>query len=299
MNVQQESLSFPQSVKADLHLHSRESDGRYTPSQLVKLASNNGLQLISLIDHDTTSGVAEAREEARRQGCFFIDGVEVEATLKDDTGEDHEVHILGYNVDPSSQQLQDNLELIRSHRIERTKEIHKRLRSLGIDTSYKSIRQKARGQTVSRVHIAQVLKEDRYVASIEEAFSRYLAYGKEAFVPRSGPNSKTLIKSIHDAGGKAVWAHPYYSKNDQHIELLVENGLDGLECKHSNFSEETEKHYEELARRHDLFISGGSDYHGTLDEEFTLGEWWFEIKSLPLKLSVGPEQVPTPVPENS
>jgi predicted metal-dependent phosphoesterase TrpH len=288
MSISKVRTTFPGSLRADLHLHSLESDGRFRPSELVSRAVESGLELVALTDHDTLSGLEEARETARELGCYFVNGVEVEATLQNSEGEYFGIHILGYGIDPDDPDLQAVLQRIRDHRVERARMIHERLLDEDVELSFDRVLAKSEGQSLSRVHIAQALRDQEAVDSIDEAFERFLANGKPAYVPKSGPGPEELIAYIHGAGGVAVWAHPYYTGRDEYIGRLVEAGIDGIEAMHSDFSPDSERRYHEMAERHGLFVTGGSDYHGTLEENFTLGDWWLDVDGLPFPVSVNP-----------
>ncbi|MFB6357075.1 MAG: PHP domain-containing protein [bacterium] len=281
-----------QPLRTDLHLHSRISDGRLSPDSLVEKAVEHGLQLISLTDHDTTRGVPTARNKARELGCYFIDGVELETAVKNQDGEEASVHILGYGIDPNNARLNNLMDQIQKHRVLRAQKITEKLeRYCDINISFTNVKNHSKGDSLSRVHVAQVLKEEGHVESIDEAFDRFLGLQQPAYVSREAPGPAELIKLIHYAGGQAVWAHPFYSMNDDLLHPLVEAGLDGIECRHSKFSDDVAVHYMNLAKKHDLFVTGGSDYHGTLEENFTLGDWWWESRNLPITFSVGPDDV--------
>jgi len=288
MELQTKHNGLPAALRADLHLHSRVSDGHFTPAELVHRTVERGLQLISLTDHDTVSGLPEARKIAREAGCFFVNGVELEASLQDDDGSFFGIHILGYGIDPENEELLEALSRIRENRVDRARKIHQRLQTIDINFPFGSIRKQATGETISRVHIAQVLKSQGHVSSMEEAFVRFLGAGKPAYVPRTGPDPEELIKLIQQAGGKAVWAHPYHTHKDEYVEQLVEAGIDGIECIHSDFSKSVTRRYKEMAEQHDLFVTGGSDYHGTLEEDFDLGDIWIEVDRLPFSVAVDP-----------
>jgi len=290
MEIETDLTTLPATKRADLHLHSHESDGRYSPSELVHRAADGGLELIALTDHDTVSGLAAAREAARERDLYFVNGLELEATLQDPDGSFFAIHILGYGMDPTNQDLLDILTRIREKRIQRARQIHFHLEKLDIIIPFEKIEDYSEGESLSRVHVAQVLKDFGYVDSMNEAFDRYLGNDRPAYVPRMGPGPEELIMLIHHAGGHAIWAHPYYTERDEYIEYLVAAGIDGIECSHSEFSDDITRQYRQIAREYDLFITGGSDYHGTLEEEFDLGEWWVEIEEVPFEIAVSPEE---------
>lgn len=246
--------------------------------------------MISITDHDTVAGVPEARQRAHELGLLFVDGIELEATLNGTTQGDP-IHLLGYGIDITHPSLLGILQQIRDNRVERTQEICRKLTMMGYPIPFDEVQSRCEGQSVSRVHIAQVMKQRGFVDSIDEAFLEYIGDDKPAYVSREGPTPEQLIELIHAAGGIAVWAHPYYSRRDGLIEPLLDAGLDGLECFHSQFDEDTSSHYQEMAHENDLIVTGGSDFHGTLEEEFELGDWWFNLDRLPVEPSVAPKDV--------
>ncbi len=278
-------------LRADLHLHSTQSDGRFAAVKVVEMAVEKGLQIVSITDHDTVAGVPAARQRARELGCMFVDGLELEATLEESPDEHDPIHILGYGIDITHPSLLGILQQIRDNRVLRTEEICRQLTVMGYPIEFDRVLERSTGQSVSRVHIAQVMKENGYVGSIDEAFLRLIGDDKPAYVPREGPGPEQLIDLIHAAGGIAVWAHPYYSGRDDLLEPLLDAGLDGIECYHSQFDAETAQHYLSMAEEHDLIVTGGSDFHGTLEENFELGDWWFNLQRLPIPPSVAPKDV--------
>lgn len=288
MEFQTNVTGLPGTLRADLHLHSRVSDGEFEPEELVRRTAERGLQLISLTDHDSVSGLPQARQTAREAGCFFVDGVELEATVEDEDGTFFGIHILGYGIDPENETLLKALSSIRENRVERARKIHERLQSIDVVFPYDAIEKQSTGETIGRVHIAQALKSHGYVSTMDEAFVQFLGAGQPGYVPRTGPAPGELIGLIQQAGGQAVWAHPYHTQNDEYIARLVEAGIDGIECIHSDFTQSISQRYKEMAEEYDLFITGGSDYHGTLEEDFDLGDYWIEMDRLPFSLAVDP-----------
>lgn len=266
------------SVKADLHLHSRFSDGEFSPEKLVRLATRAGLDVISLTDHDTVNGLERAQQAARKYSTRLIPGVELEAFFKTNKST-YSLHILGYNIRDTDTNLRKTLEKIHRARQTRARQILDKLAGLNIELPMDAVLEFARGDLIGRVHIAQALKKLKFVETIEEAFDKYIGDDGPAYVPKDVHNPREIINLIHESGGIAVWAHPWYTGNDALLYPLMDMGLDGLECYHKEFSPLLVRHYLKLARKHDLIVSGGSDYHGSLEENFELGEWWFNPSS--------------------
>ncbi|MGM0381362.1 MAG: PHP domain-containing protein [bacterium] len=264
-------------IKADLHLHSRFSDGKYQPQQLVRMAAETRLKVISLTDHDTINGLEQARRTAQKYNCLFIPGVELEAFFE--TNKDtYSLHILGYNIDYENKKLQKSLKKMHEARRNRARQILGKLSQFNIDLPMEKVLEFARGDLIGRVHIAQALQKLNFVQTMDEAFDRYIGDDSPAYVPKDVHTPAEIIELIHNSGGLAIWAHPYYTENDALLHPLVEMGLDGLECYHREFTHLQKRHYLNLARKHNLIVSGGSDYHGTLEEDFKLGDWWIELE---------------------
>lgn len=243
----------------DLHLHTTASDGLLAPDALVARAQSVGLTIISVTDHDTVSGLADAARAGARVGVRVVPGIEITAV---DRGRD--VHVLGYFIDPVSERLTDFLQNQRADRVRRVREMGAKLESLGYPVDVDAILGSTRrlGRTVGRPAIADALVASGQVASRDDAFQRLLARGRPAFVPRAGPDGADVIRMIHSAGGIASLAHPRLLNDDSLIPVLAEAGLDALEVWHSDHSPQDEQHYSDVAARCLLLRSGGSDYHG-------------------------------------
>ena len=244
----------------DLHLHTTASDGRLSPAQLVARASAAGLTTISVTDHDTVVAFAEVTEAARAVNIRVVPGIEITAV---DDGRD--VHVLGYFFDPLSTTLATVLERQRALRVARVRDIGARLAALGMPIDVESVLLAAAarpGSSVGRPQVARELVQAGYVTSVQDAFDKWLATGRPAFMPRTGPSPAAIVDTIHQAGGVASLAHPAVTKRDELIAPLVEHGLDAIEVYHSDHSPEAEHTYRAMARRLGVLVSGGSDFHG-------------------------------------
>ena len=242
----------------DLHLHTTASDGALSPADLVARVLAAGITTLSVTDHDTTDALAAARAAADAAGATFVDGIEVTAV-------DHErdVHVLGYFADPASPALQAFLARQREDRIRRVSDIAGRLAALGIEIDLHALLiAGAEGRrSIGRPHVAQALVQAGHVSSWDEAFDRYLASGRPAFVPRRGATPADVVHVIHDAGGVAVLAHPGLSGIDAGIPALAAHGLDGIEVRHPEHDGPTEGRYRALAGELRLAVTAGSDFH--------------------------------------
>ncbi|MCS6886462.1 MAG: PHP domain-containing protein [Acidobacteriota bacterium] len=255
----------------DLHLHTTASDGSLTPRELVARAARIGVTAIAITDHDTTEGLQEARQYAAYFNLEVVAGVEISAEYEGT------MHILGYFIDPKCETLQNRLEQMRAARKVRNPQIVEKLRSLGLKISLDEvIAVSGNKQVVGRPHFARVMLEKGYVKSIEEAFEKYLKKGAPAYVPKERLCPKAAIETIHAAGGVAVLAHPYQLKLPAHtlqtvVAELVTFGLDGIEAIYSRHSQQQTEFYTELAKRYDLLITGGSDFHGAVKPDIEIG----------------------------
>ena len=242
---------------ADMHTHTRCSDGKLSPSQLVRKAQKRGLQALAITDHDTVEGLAEGRLAGERCGVEIINGVEISTAF----GE-REIHLLGYFFDPASEGLVKALEDLREGRVSRGRKIVDRLNELGVDLSFEAVEEKAQGAVVARPHVAEALVEAGRVASYQEAFQKYLKDGGPACVRKPLIPVGEALDLLHEAGGVGVMAHPGQWTNDALVRKLVQSGLDGIEVYHPSHRPWLIGYYQRLARGGDLIETGGSDYHG-------------------------------------
>jgi 3',5'-nucleoside bisphosphate phosphatase len=248
----------------DLHMHSTCSDGTMTPRELIVYAKEKGLRTISVTDHDTISHIKDVLTAAAESDIEVIPGIEVSAEY-DARGT---MHILGYYIDPENDEIYDMLQDFRDGRDERNPKIIARLNELGLKIEYKDILKESAGQSVGRPHIARVLVNKGYVKDTKEAFDVYLAKGALAYFDRVRFSPEKIISVIHASGGLAFLAHPKQLgiKNRAELETLIEQlivyGLDGIEVYSSCHMPKNIKLYLDLAKKYDLLISGGSDFHG-------------------------------------
>lgn len=248
----------------DLHTHTTYSDGSATPEQLIELAHAKGARAVAITDHDTVAAFPEARAAAERLGVEWVSGIEISAEYFPGT-----MHVLGYYVDGSSVELASKLDELKEAREERNPQIAIRLQALGLDVGYDEVVRVAGNEVVGRPHFARVLVEKGHAANIRDAFDKYLKKGAAAYVEKARLSPADSIALIHKAGGVAVLAHPYQlnlssvEESDGLIAGLVESGLDGIEALYSRHSPAQRASYVEIAERHGLLVTGGSDYHGS------------------------------------
>jgi predicted metal-dependent phosphoesterase TrpH len=253
----------------DLHLHTTASDGRLSPTALVARAAEAGVTRMAVTDHDTTAGLDEARAQAAIAGIEVVTGIELTSVHM---GRD--VHILGYFFDPADARLARLLETQRTLRVARLREIGARLARAGVPIDVERVMDGGAGhpgRSVGRPLLARELVARGHVASVQEAFDRYLGSGCPAFVPREGRGPAEFVRAVHDAGGVASFAHPGVTKQDALIEPLVAEGLDAIEVYHSDHTPEMRETFLHLARRLEVCVTGGSDFHGDGERRNTLG----------------------------
>lgn len=265
-------------LKYDLHVHTHYSDGRLSPTEIVQMAISKNLNGIAITDHDTILGIEEAVEYSRDYKDFnVIPGIEFSSVYKDE-----EVHILGYFIDLNDEELISVSNKLRNSRKERAIKIVEKLNLMDIDISIEEVMKYGKEDFVGRVHIARVLKEKKYVANIQEAFSRYLNRGKSAYVERYYVDIESLIKLIKKTGGIAVLAHPGLLKDKRIINHCIDKGIMGLECIHSKHSRADTSLFKSIAKEHDIIITGGSDCHGQLiNGDLLLGGYYVNLDLIP------------------
>ena len=249
------------SDRVDLHVHSTASDGKLRPSEVVFLAAQAGVKTLALTDHDTTDGTAEAQRAGQALGLEVIAGVEINSE-----GEHGDAHILGLLIDPAEPALQDQLLAIRDARVGRAKGMLKKLVAMGMSVEWARVQAIAGdASSIARPHIARAMVEAGYVATVQEAFDKYIDNDGPAYVNRLRLTMSEAIGVIHVAGGLAVLAHPAHSELMHLIPQLVEAGLDGVEVYYPAHTPEQQSELLEIAARYNLVVTGGSDFH-TLDD---------------------------------
>jgi predicted metal-dependent phosphoesterase TrpH len=244
----------------DLHTHTTASDGRCAPAELVARASAAGVTVLAVTDHDTLAGCGAAAAACAAGGLEFVPGIEITAVV--DGGE---VHVLGYFLDVRSAALQTFLAEQRRTRVDRVRRMVDRLGAHGIPLDADAILRPGLNDTsraVGRPWIARALVDAGHVADSDEAFDRWLEWGRPAFVPRTGGPPAEIFARIHEAGGIASLAHPGLVAHDEWLPLFAGDGLDALEAYHSGHDASATRHYVALADRLGLAVTGGSDYHG-------------------------------------
>jgi len=244
----------------DLHMHTTASDGTLAPEDLIDHAHRAGIAIMSVTDHDTMAGVARAVAAAAEHGLTIIPGIEITAVHG---GKD--VHVLAYFLPESAPGLQEMLATQRKNRVERATEIARRLETLGAPIDLAPLidgASRSGGKALARPQIARALIAAGHVASVPEAFDRFLNENGPAYVPHRGASPAEVVALIAGGGGLSSLAHPGYTKKDDIISELVDAGLVAIEAFHSSHDEEAQARYLAIADQHGLAVSGGSDFHG-------------------------------------
>lgn len=252
-------------ARLDLHMHSIRSDGRHPPAGVIRLAADNGAELLALSDHDTLAGVEEAREAGKPLGVTVVAAVEI-SVIHEPLGE---LHALGYL--PARDELVDlelQLSEYRDERLGRARRTLDLLRELGAPIEEDTVLRHADGGVVGRPHIAQALVDAGHVESVQEAFNRYLHNDGPAFVRRSVLSMEESIDLIHGCGGIVSLAHPTrYLETEASIEAFAAAGGDAIEIYYRNDPPDVVASGERLASRLGLVPTGGSDFHGIHPDE--------------------------------
>lgn len=264
----------------DLQSHSVHSDGALAPAEVVAAAAAAGVELLALSDHDTSAGVPEAREAARAAGIGLVDATEI-TTMHDGR---QDLHILGYLIDPAHPQLVAALEHSRGDRERRAEKMAARLREFGYELDDAQLAARtAQGKTIGRPHLAQAAtshpaNQDRLreegLLDPTKFLVEYLIDGKPAFVDREAPSVGEAVELIHDAGGLAIWAHPFWDIPEVDdvratLDTFRGYGIDGVESFYPSFSVEQVRFLVRECADRGLLTTGSSDFHGPEHHTFS------------------------------
>jgi predicted metal-dependent phosphoesterase TrpH len=255
----------------DLHTHSTASDGSLSPAELVALAASTGLSAIALTDHDTVDGLDEAREACRVHGITFVPGIELEI--------DHQpgvFHLLGLGLTCWSGELRRKLERVREYRTARNLRMVANLQRAGIDIDYSELLERAGHETVGRPHFAAELAQKGVVATVQEAFDRYIGDGKPYYERKEALTVGRACATLHEAGAKAIIAHPHtlqlgWAELRRSLHRWKHEGVDGLEAYNPNVSINDGHRLAALAEEFGLIVTAGSDFHGPGQGDRRLG----------------------------
>jgi predicted metal-dependent phosphoesterase TrpH len=242
----------------DLHSHTKASDGSLTARELVREAVKHGVRVLAITDHDSTDGLNDAIDEAKKYPPLtIVPGIEINCDV--DGGE---IHILGYFIRYETDWFQEFLRSQRQERIQRIYRIAERLAELGMPIDPQEVFDLVQEGSAGRPHVAQVMVKRGYVKSLREAFDKYLKAGGPANVSRRRLTPNEAIEMIRKVGGVPVLAHPGLADLDDRIPEMVKAGLQGIECYYQEHSATQTAHYLQVCKDVGLVATGGSDYHG-------------------------------------
>ena len=246
----------------DLHTHSTASDGTFTPAQLIEYVSSKKITTLALTDHDTVSGILEAQNKALSLGINFIAGIEISVDWPKG-----EFHLLGLGLKKCSAELQSVIDFVRDERINRNEEMARLLRARNIDISLAELEDKFQTQNIGRPHFAQMLTEKGYVKTRQQAFDNFFAVGRPCYVKRIGAPLSDAIEGIKTSGGIPVQAHPLsiyvaWGKMEEAMSEIQSKGVMGLEAYPPGARGAEALRLEELARKLNMIVTAGSDFHG-------------------------------------
>jgi predicted metal-dependent phosphoesterase TrpH len=256
-------------IEVDLHLHTTFSDGRLTPTELVRLCAERGVKVISISDHDTTNGLPETLEAASNYPQLtVIPGIELSTDVPGG-----EIHVLGYFVDHHDPGLQCLLQKFRDGREGRAQGMVQKLNDMGVNISWERVKEIAGDAAIGRPHIAQALVEGGYVQYPKDAFDRYIGREGPAYVERLKLTPEDAVRLLAEHGALPVMAHPTYSesKSDRNevgsledtLPRLIQAGLVGMEVYYGDYTPEQVERLKGLAEQFGLILCGGSDYHAS------------------------------------
>lgn len=254
----------------DLHVHSTASDGSMSPGELVRYAVKKELAAIAITDHDTIDGIPEAIKEGKAVDVEVIPGLEISADYI------VEMHILGYFFNGTYLNIRDVLKKLRENRDERNPKIIAKLNQMGFSITLSEVKAEAHGNVIGRPHIAKTLVKNKHVRCVEDAFDKYLSFGKPAYFKKEKLDPEQCIKEILQAGGIPVLAHPVilnmsFKQLDDLLFKLKAYGLMGIEAYYVDNTKVDTGNFLRLAIKHGLLATGGSDFHGSFKPDIDMG----------------------------
>ena len=261
----------------DLHSHSIFSDGTHTPEELVSLAQQGGLTALALTDHDTTDGLPRFMAAGADSSVQTVPGIELSAEFGETT-----LHILGYLFDPASPDLQTALKWVQAGRTERNVRILEKLNRLGYNLTHADVSKHAGDDLIGRPHFAAALIEKGHFKHKDKIFQQLLGKGKAAYAERRRLTPESCVEVIRKAGGVPVIAHPGQMKLTARslrrlVKQLKDHGLGGIEVWHPIHKPYQMASYLRICEDFDMVATGGSDFHGRLTPDLTLGRGFGDL----------------------
>lgn len=297
-------------MNIDLHIHSDASDGSYSPVRILEMAQAARLGAVAITDHDTVDGMHSALAHGIPAGIRFLTGIEISAAPPEAFPLGGSFHLLGYGFRPDDPDLTRTLSVLQEARRNRNPRIIARLNELGIDLTVEDLKARFDADAqLGRPHIARLMVDRGVADSIDDAFDRYLGKGRPAFVDKYRIPCADAVAAIRAAGGVAVMAHPgLLSLPDgvgvpDIVEVLVGQGLGGIETEYPEHAPAQRKAYRDLAHRYGLLMTGGSDFHGSVKPEIRLGTGYGDLavpfsyyEAMVRRLDRGPARPASPAP---
>ena len=270
-------MDYSRHVRIDLHIHSTASDGTFTPSEVISHAQKLKIKAIAITDHDTIAGSSEAIRCGIPSSLNFLTGVEISAAPPPIYHGSGSFHLLGYSIRLDNSELNQTLDKLQQARKNRNPAIIKRLNELGISITLDEVRQEAGEAQLGRPHIAQLMVKKGVVASIDEAFVQFLGSNRPAYVDKYRVKCSRAIEVILGAEGVPILAHPGLLdyKDDSQLDELVgelkEMGIQGVEVYYPEHTSDQMHLFAKLAQRHNLLMTGGTDFHGDIHPDIEMG----------------------------
>lgn len=268
----------------DLHVHSNASDGSFTPAEVVKLAHNANLRYFALTDHDTVDGIKEALDKATEyDNLDVIPGIELSCYYQN-----REIHIVGLYVDYQNQEFLNALEDLKEAREDRNEKMVANFVNAGIPLTIDELKHGNPNSVITRAHFARVLVEKGICKTKNEAFDKYLGIGCPFYLAKPKVTPEHVMSLIINAGGTAILAHPYSYKFSRSevinlLDYLIPLGLSGMECYYSTYDNGQIQDLRSIALSKNLLVSGGSDFHGAVKPDISIGTGRGNL-SIPQKL---------------
>jgi len=277
----------------DLHTHSNISDGDLSPATLIREAARQGLYAVALTDHDTINGLDSARDAAKLDNIRFIPGIEININWNGRSargaaglGPGGEFHLLGLGINSPSPAFIAAVGELSRRREARNREMLDRMHELSIEATWEELlaisggadrlRPANDGNSLGRPHFAALLIKRKIVKNQNQAFARYLGVGKPLYVPKVGLAFEEAVALIRESGGIPVLAHPIslyvaWGRLPELVKTLKDMGLMGLEAWHPTAKSGSCRRLEALAKHLSLYVTEGSDFHGSASPDRRLG----------------------------
>jgi len=263
-------------AKIDLHMHSTKSDGEFSPKELIDIAVKKGISAISITDHDKATANNEAKIYAKEKGMEYISGIEITITPPEEV---KELHIVGLFIDSENEEIKKISERHKEYAINTAKKIIEKLNELQYDITFEELLEETNGKHFGRPFIAKILMR-KYPEKFKErkqVFNELLGKQGKAFVRPKGTELKEAIEIIHNTGGIAIVAHPWYlgEKMLEILEKFISLNGDGIELDYKpkqTIPEETSQILQNFIEKHNLIVSGGTDFHEIKDGEKEIGD---------------------------